>query len=84
MDIRIIIMKAISLFSGKGGDSLGIQHAGCQLMAYSEREMVFQQTHNLNFSDCKLLGNGDITQTKDDEFLVYENIIDSESTYLLV
>jgi site-specific DNA-cytosine methylase len=31
-------MKAISLFSGMGGDSLGIQNAGLELVAYSEWE----------------------------------------------
>ena len=31
-------MKAISLFSGMGGDSLGIVNAGLELVAYSEKE----------------------------------------------
>ena len=31
-------MKAISLFSGMGGDSLGIINAGLDLVAYSEWE----------------------------------------------
>ena len=69
-------MKAISLFSGMGGDSLGIINAGLELVAYSEKEKVFQETHNINFVNCKLLGNGDIKKTKDEEFLVYENKID--------
>ena len=69
-------MKAISLFSGMGGDSLGIVNTGLELVAYSEKEKVFQETHNINFVNCKLLGNGDIKKTKDEEFLVYENKID--------
>ena len=31
-------MKAISLFSGMGGDSLGLKNAGFELVAYSEWE----------------------------------------------
>ena len=33
-------MKAISLFSGMGGDSLGLIQAGFELEAYSEKESV--------------------------------------------
>ena len=69
-------MKAISLFSGMGGDSLGLHNAGYDLVAYSEKEKEFQKSHDLNFRDCKLLGNGDITKTGDEEFLEYENKID--------
>ena len=56
-----------------GGDSLGLRNAGYDLVAYSEKEKEFQKSHNLNFRDCTLLGNGDITKTIDEEFLEYEN-----------
>ena len=46
-------MKAISLFSGMGGDSLGMVQAGLKLVAYSEKEKVFRETHDLNFQECK-------------------------------
>ena len=68
-------MKAISLFSGMGGDSLGIHNANIELIAYSEKEKVFQKTHELNFPECRLIGNGDILKTKDEEFLKYKNIV---------
>ena len=65
-------MKAISLFSGMGGDSLGIKNAGFELVAYSEWETEMKETHELNFPDTKLIGCGDITKTTDDEFLEYK------------
>ena len=64
-------MKAISLFSGMGGDSLGMVNAGLDLVAYSEKEKVFRETHDLNFKECKALGEklgGDITKIPDAEF----------------
>ena len=42
-------MKAISLFSGMGGDSVGIKNAGINLVAYSEKEKKFRESHDLNF-----------------------------------
>ena len=69
-------MKAISLFSGMGGDSLGIINAGVDLIAYSEWEKEMKQTHELNFPNTKLLGCGDITKTSDEEFLKYNGIVD--------
>jgi len=65
-------MKAISLFSGMGGDSLGIHNAGIDLVAYSEIDKTFQSTHSLNFPECELIGNGDIIKTTDDEFSKYK------------
>lgn len=69
-------MKAISLFSGMGGDSLGIVNAGVDLVAYSEWEKEMIETHELNFPKTKLLGNGDITKTEDKELLEYNGIVD--------
>jgi DNA (cytosine-5)-methyltransferase 1 len=69
-------MSAISLFSGMGGDSLGIVNAGLNLVAYSEKEKIFQESHNLNFNNCKLIGDGDIIKTKDSDFDEYKNNID--------
>jgi len=68
-----IAMKAISLFSGMGGDSLGIQNAGLELVAYSEWEKEMKETHEKNFKNTKLIGCGDITNTSDDEFLEYKD-----------
>ena len=66
-------MKAISLFSGMGGDSVGIVKSGIELVAYSEWEKEMKDTHELNFPDTKLIGCGDITKTSDEEFLQYKD-----------
>lgn len=68
--------KAISLFSGMGGDSLGIVNSGFDLVAYSEKERVMRQTHDLNFENCQLIGNGDITKTPDSEFKAFSDNVD--------
>jgi DNA (cytosine-5)-methyltransferase 1 len=72
-------MKAISLFSGMGGDSLGMVRAGLDLVAYSEKEAKFRETHDLNFVGCESLGatvNGDITKIPDSEFLKHADSVD--------
>jgi len=69
-------MKAISLFSGMGGDSLGIKNAGLDLIAYSEWEKEMKETHELNFPNTKLIGCGDIQKTTDEDFLKYKDIVD--------
>ena len=68
-------LNCISLFSGMGGDSYGIHNSGCELLAYSEIEKVFQNTHDLNFPNCKLLGDGNITKTSDEEIIKYKGIV---------
>lgn len=60
-------MKALSLFSGCGGDTLGMLGAGIDVTHYSELNKKFQQTHDLNFKKCKLIG-GDITKIDDEIF----------------
>ena len=70
-------MKAISLFSGMGGDSLGIKNAGLDLVAYSEFKNVIRDTHDLNFKNCELLGKdvkSDISKISDEEFEKYKDV----------
>ena len=52
---------ALSLFSGCGGDTLGMTNAGIDVVAYSELKTKFQETHELNFKNSKLIG-GDINK----------------------
>jgi site-specific DNA-cytosine methylase len=47
--------KAISLFSGMGGDSLGIQNAGFDIIAFNEFEKPAIDTHHINFPDSTLI-----------------------------
>jgi len=79
MNTNKTMKTAISLFSGMGGDSLGIQQAGYTLIAYSEKEKIFRESHDANFPNCEQLGkncNSDISNIKDEEFLQYKNNID--------
>lgn len=72
-------MTAISLFSGMGGDSLGLVNSGFKLVAFSEINKIFRETHHLNFPNTQLFGenvNSDILKIPDEEFLKYHNKID--------
>jgi len=71
--------NAVSLFSGLGGDSLGMCQAGCNLIAYNEIQPVYCQSHNYNFPDSELIKDGtcsDISKMSDECFEKYNNNID--------
>ena len=55
---------AISLFSGMGGDSLGIQEAGFRVIAFNEIDNSAIESHKLNFPDSTLIIN---TSQKDND-----------------
>jgi DNA (cytosine-5)-methyltransferase 1 len=67
--------KAISLFSGLGGDSLGMTQAGCKIIAYNELKPAFCKSHDANFPDSELICEGkihDISKLKDESFVKYD------------
>lgn len=69
---------AISLFSGAGGDTLGIQQAGIRVVAFSENNRKCVDTHRQAWPDSKWLGEGvkgDITKIPDSEFEAYKGKI---------
>lgn len=69
---------AISLFSGAGGDTLGMEQAGLRVVAFSENNTRCVQTHRDMFPHSKWLGEavkGDITKIPDNEFEQYRNKI---------
>ncbi len=49
--------KAISLFSGAGGDTLGLEKAGYKVVAFSESNKAAIQTHLANFPESVHLSN---------------------------
>ena len=75
---------AISLFSGMGGDSLGIQEAGFEIIAFNELDEAAVKSHLNNFPHSILIQ--DPTQKKkdrnniqiipDETFLPYKDKID--------
>ena len=69
-------MKAISLFSGMGGDSLGMKMAGVDVVAYSEIDKKFCETHEQNFPESTLIGCGNILKTSDEAFEAYTDEVD--------
>ena len=73
-------LRAISLFSGMGGDSLVIEQAGIPVVAYSECDRTAIESHQANFPTSQLLGNPsnryDITKIPDETFLPYRGQAD--------
>ncbi len=71
--------KAISLFSGLGGDSLGMTHAGCTVIAYNELKPTFCKSHESNLPESELICDGkvnDISKLKDSCFEKYNGKTD--------
>ena len=70
--------KAISLFSGCGGDSLGLENAGFNVVAFSEFKTAAINTHLANFPNSTLLkdskGSSDISKIPDEVFQAYNDI----------
>lgn len=68
-------LKALSLFSGAGGDTLGMSMAGVDVVGFVEIDPTFVKTHLHNIPDSVCIGN-DITQIPDETFLPYRGKID--------
>ena len=76
-----VAKNAISLFSGAGGDSLGIKQAGYNVVAFSEFKKPAIATHLKEFPYSRLLtcpdtGSTDITKIPDDVFKGYFEQLD--------
>lgn len=74
-------MSAISLFSGCGGDTLGLTRAGFKVVAFNECKPAPIATHLLNFPDSVSLvepvkQSGDITKVPDSVFEPYKGRVD--------
>lgn len=57
--------KALSLFSGMGGDSVGMEAAGFDVIAFNEFDKAAINTHNLNFPSSTLIEDPSQTKVKD-------------------
>lgn len=66
-------ITAISLFSGAGGDTLGMKNAGINVIGYIEWDKNAIETHKQNFPECKLIGE-DITKIENKEFEKYKGV----------
>lgn len=72
----VVAKNAISLFSGAGGDSLGLKQAGYNVIAFSEFKKQAIATHLKEFPACRLLtcpetASNDITKIPDEVFEFY-------------
>lgn len=71
-------LSAISLFSGCGGDTVGLTRAGFHVVAFNEFNKAAVQSHDANFPDSTLLRDPasnatDITKVPDSVFEPYTN-----------
>jgi DNA (cytosine-5)-methyltransferase 1 len=67
-------LLAISLFSGAGGDTIGMEKAGLTVVAFSENNAKCVETHKRMFPESRWLGEsvkGDISKIPDSEFEAY-------------
>lgn len=72
---------AISLFSGCGGDTLGLEKAGFNVIAFSELKKTFRETHLKNFpNSVPIMDNdnktSDITKIENEQFSKYNGKVD--------
>ena len=67
--------RGISLFSGAGGDTIGMENAGIRVIGYVEKDANAIKTHETNFPDSVLIGT-DITDISPLEFKKYKGRID--------
>lgn len=71
-------LLAISLFSGAGGDTIGMEEAGLKVVAFSENNAKCVETHKRMFPESRWLGEsvkGDISKIPDSEFEPYHGKI---------
>jgi DNA (cytosine-5)-methyltransferase 1 len=76
-----VAKNAISLFSGAGGDSIGLKQAGYNVVAFSEFKKPAIATHLKEFPSSRLLvcpetASNDITKIPDETFEYYKHTID--------
>jgi DNA (cytosine-5)-methyltransferase 1 len=74
-------LKAVSLFSGCGGDTLGLERAGYKVVAFSEFNKASIASHLANFPDSEHLvepisKSSDITKIPNAVFQKYKDQID--------
>jgi DNA (cytosine-5)-methyltransferase 1 len=73
------VYNAVSLFSGLGGDALGMTQAGCKVIGYNELNLNFCKSHDANLKECELICDGkvtDISKLKDECFTKFKGKTD--------
>jgi len=70
-------LKALSLFSGCGGDTLGMELSNVNVVGFIENDKDAIKSHKLNFPNSELIGsevNGDITKITANMLVKYKDI----------
>jgi DNA (cytosine-5)-methyltransferase 1 len=67
---------ALSLFSGCGGDTLGLERCGLKVLAFSEISNTYSSSHISNFPNSVRILPGDVSKIEDSEFQKYKDLID--------
>jgi DNA (cytosine-5)-methyltransferase 1 len=70
----LVAKNAISLFSGAGGDTLGLKRAGYNVIAFSEFKKPAIATHLKEFPNSTLISPESITNIPDEVFETYTGI----------
>ena len=72
-------MTSISLFSGMGGDSLGMKMANMDVVSFNEMDKYSIESHKINFPNCTLIEDNNKTNIIDisnEIFMKYKGNID--------
>ena len=70
----LIKYMAVSLFSGCGGDTLGLERAGLKVLCFSEMNKTFASSHLSNFPESIHIP-GDITKINSEKFREYRDLV---------
>jgi len=71
--------KAIALFAGCGGDTLGLKKAGFEVVGFVENDNAAKKSLRQNFPEAELIGEewgGNIREIPNEEFEKYKGEID--------
>ena len=70
-------INGLSLFSGMGGDTLGMKNANVNVIAFNDFDKYAIESHKANFSESKIIGDPktkfDICKIPDKEFEKYRS-----------
>lgn len=72
-------MTSISLFSGMGGDSLGMKMANMDVVSFNEMDKYSIESHKINFPNCTLIEDNNkinIIDISNEIFMKYKGNID--------
>ena len=67
-------MNGVSLFCGCGGDTYGMFLSNINVIGCCEIDKDALESHKLNFSNCNLIGSGNVTEVTNKDLIKYKSI----------